>query len=103
MDVQSSAFDELVHSPVRLRICAALATASELEFTAIEEALTISTSSLSKQLRILVDAGYVKLEKQKQAFGRPRTWAGLTIVGRKAFEGHVAALKRLIDPATGND
>lgn len=92
-------FDELIHSPVRLRICAALATASALEFTAIEEALSISTPSLSKQLRILAEANYVKLEKQKQPFGRPRTWVALTLPGRRAFDKHVAALRRLIDPA----
>ncbi len=92
-------FDELIHSSVRLRICAALATASSLEFVAIEESLGISASSLSKQLRLLADAGYVRLEKQKQSFGRPRTWVGLTGVGRKAFDNHVAALRLLIGPA----
>lgn len=92
------AFDELIHSPVRLRICAALATATALEFAAMEEALEMSTATLSKQLRILSDAGYVALDKRKQPFGRPRTWVALTIPGRRAFDAHVAALRRLIDP-----
>ncbi len=90
------AFDELIHSPVRLRICAALATATALEFTAIEDALGISTSTLSKQLRVLGEAGYVTLDKRKQPFGRPRTWVSLTLKGRRAFDAHVAALRRLI-------
>lgn len=97
MTGQTDAFDELIHSPVRLRICAALATAISLEFTALEDALAVSTSGLSKQLRVLADAGYVKLEKRKQPFGRPRTWVGLTLQGRKAFDQHVEALRRLID------
>lgn len=92
------AFDELIHSPGRLRICAALATASALEFAAMEEALEMSTATLSKQLRILSDAGYVTLDKRKQPFGRPRTWVALTIPGRRAFDAHVAALRRIIDP-----
>ncbi len=96
MTQQSDAFDELIHSPVRLRICAALATASALEFTAIEESLGLSTPTLSKQLRVLADAGYVTLEKRKQSFGRPRTWVSLTLKGRGAFDAHVAALRRLI-------
>ncbi len=100
MTQQSDTFDELIHSPVRLRICAALATAAALEFTAIEDALRISTSTLSKQLRTLGDAGYVTLDKRKQAFGRPRTWVSLTLQGRRAFDAHVAALQRLIG---GND
>ena len=56
------AFDELIHSSIRLRICAALATATALEFTAIEDALEISTSTLSKQLKVLGEAGYVTLD-----------------------------------------
>ncbi len=97
MTQQSDSFDELIHSPVRLRICAALATASALEFTAIEESLDLSTPTLSKQLRVLADAGYVILDKRKQSFGRPRTWVSLTLKGRRAFDAHVAALRRLID------
>ncbi len=97
MTEQPGAFDELIHSPVRLRICAALGTATALEFTAIEEALKVSTSTLSKQLRVLADAGYVSLDKRKQSFGRPRTWVSLTLRGRRAFDAHVAALRRLID------
>lgn len=98
MTGEVQAFDELIHSPVRLRVCAALAPAMMLEFTVIEEALNLSTSSLSKQLRLLADAGYVKLEKRKQPIGRPRTWVGLTLRGRKAFDRHVEALRGLIDP-----
>lgn len=97
MTSQLDAFDELIHSPVRLRICAALATATELEFTAVEDALGISTSTLSKQLRVLREAGYVTLDKRKQPFGRPRTWVSLTLKGRRAFDAHVTALRQVID------
>ncbi len=101
MTQQPDAFDGLIHSPVRLRICAALATATALEFTAIEDALDLSTSALSKQLRILGEAGYVTLDKRKQAFGRPRTWVSLTRMGRRAFDAHVTALRRLLDGDEG--
>lgn len=97
MTEQSDAFDELIHSPVRLRICAALSTATALEFTAVENALLVSTSTLSKQLKILGDAGYVTLEKRQQSFGRPRTWISLTLNGRRAFDAHVDTLRRLLD------
>lgn len=92
-------FDEFIHSPNRLRICAALDTATSLEFGALEESLDISTSLLSKQLRLLADAGYVRVEKRPQGFGRPRTWVRLTTEGRRAYRGHVAALRDLIDGA----
>lgn len=93
-------FDELVHFPTRLRILAAVATSTELEFSALEEALGISTSLLSKQLKVLADAGYLELEKRPQAFGRPRTWVRFTPAGRAAYLGHVEALRRLTGPAS---
>jgi len=47
---------------------------------------------LSKQSRLLEDAGY--LEVKKGAVGRrPRTWFRLTSKGREAFQAHVAWLQ----------
>jgi DNA-binding MarR family transcriptional regulator len=89
-------FDELIHFPTRLRITAALATAAELEFSALEEGLGISTSLLSKQLKTLADAGYVALEKRPQPFGRPRTWLRLTPSGKLAYLQHIEALRQLV-------
>lgn len=88
-------FDELIHFPTRLRITAAAATATDLEFSALQDALGISTSLLSKQLRVLTDAGYVELEKRPQPFGRPRTWIRLTATGRTAYLGHIEALRHI--------
>ncbi len=88
-------FDELIHFPTRLRITAATAIAAEIEFSALEDALGISTSLLSKQLRILAEAGYVALDKRAQVVGRPRTWVRLTPTGSKAYLGHVEALRQL--------
>ena len=91
-------FDDLIHAPTRLRITAALATATDLEFSALEDALGISTSLLSKQLRILTEAGYTALDKRPQPFGRPRTWIHLTPVGRHAYLAHLEALRQLTNP-----
>jgi DNA-binding MarR family transcriptional regulator len=91
-------FDELIHFPTRLRITAAVATATEIEFSALEDALGISTSLLSKQLRILTEAGYTALDKRPQPFGRPRTWIHLTPVGRHAYLAHLEALRQLTNP-----
>lgn len=94
-DPVEARFDELIHVPTRLRITAALAAATDLEFSVLEEALGISTSLLSKQLKLLTDAGYVLLEKRPQPFGRPRTWIRLTPTGRTAYLGHVEALRHI--------
>lgn len=88
-------FDELIHAPNRLRICAALDSATELEFSVLEDSLSLSTSLVSKQLRLLAEAGYVALDKRPQPFGRPRTWVRLTGRGRYAYLEHVAALRWL--------
>ena len=92
-----TSFDETIHSPNRLRICAALSAARQVEFATLEQGLGVSKSLLSKQLKVLIDAGYVTLERKPQPFGRPRTWVGLTPAGRKAYRNHVAALRKIIE------
>ena len=90
-------FDETIHSSNRLRICAALSAAREVEFATLERGLGVSKSLLSKQLKVLIDAGYVAVERKPQPFGRPRTWVGLTSAGRRAYRNHVAALRKIIE------
>ena len=90
-------FDETIHSPNRLRICAALSAARQVELATLERGLGVSKSLLSKQLRVLIDAGYVAVERKPQPFGRPRTWVGLTSAGRRAYRNHVAALRKIIE------
>ena len=90
-------FDETIHSPNRLRICAALSAARQVEFATLERGRGVSKSLLSKQLKVLIDAGYVAVERKPQPFGRPRTWVGLTSAGRRAYRNHVAALRKIIE------
>lgn len=87
-------FDEVIHAPGRLQTCAVLAGADEVEFAIVREAVGVSDSVLSKHLKLLQDAGYVRLRKAA-AGGRQRTWIALTGAGRKAFAGHVAELTRM--------
>lgn len=96
------AFNEIIHAPNRLRICAALAAVTEAEFATIRDTLGVSNPVLSKHLRVLQDAGYLALSKPKGS-GRVRTWVSLTPAGRAAFRAHVAELERLagLNPADG--
>ncbi|THV28957.1 winged helix-turn-helix domain-containing protein [Glycomyces paridis] len=89
-------FDEVIHAPNRLRICSMLSAVSEVEFAALRDALAVSDSVLSKQLKALEDAGYLKVRKSPFE-GRTRTWAAFTEAGRAAFASHVAELKRLAE------
>lgn len=90
-----SGFDEVIHAPHRLRIAAQLARVESMEFGALRDDLQVADSVLSKQLKVLTDAGYVSLDKPTGK-GRVKTWAKLTPAGRRALEGHVAALQELV-------
>lgn len=87
-------FDPVIHAPVRLQICAILSAADEAEFAMVRDAIAVSDSVLSKHLKQLEDAGYIRLRKVASG-GRQRTWAAFTPAGRDAFAAHVAELTRL--------
>jgi len=88
-------FDELIHAPTRLAIVSLLAAAQWADFKFLRDELSLSDSALSKQLSTLEAAGYVHIRKGFVG-KRPRTSARLTTAGRRAFEGHVAALQKLV-------
>ena len=92
-------FDETIHAPLRLRICVMLPAVETMEFGAIRDDLEVADSVLSKHLKVLADAGYVRLDKPTGLGGRPKTWARLTKEGHKALAGHIAALRALADHA----
>ena len=94
-------FDELIHAPLRLRICGLLRPVDEMDFSVLRDALGISDASLSKHLKVLSEADYVAISKRasdSRSDSRRLTWVKLTPAGRKAFDSHVEEL-RLI--ATG--
>ena len=91
-------FDHLIHAPVRLRICAALDPVREIEFAALQDLLDISKSALSKHISALADAGYVA-QRRAVRDTRQRVWLSLTQAGRSAYQGHVAALHRIMGSA----
>ncbi len=70
-------FNDLVHAPNRLRICALLAAVSSAEFSTVREALGVADSVLSKHVAVLHDAGYVEVHKSTCA-SRVRTSLSLT-------------------------
>ena len=94
--------DPLIHPISRLSICAVLAAGADwVEFAALRDAAGINDSVLSKQSRVLEDAGYV--EVRKGAIGRrPRTWFRLTRKGRQAVKGHLTWLAQLEQTSSAN-
>ncbi|MEP1448894.1 MAG: transcriptional regulator [Paraglaciecola sp.] len=92
----SANFNPLIHAQYRLQICAILALTSELEFKVLRDKLKVSDSVLSKHLKSLEEANYVRLNKRKE-MGRQRTWLSLTSEGRSAYSEHVKALQNIVD------
>lgn len=88
--------DEVIHTPVRLSVMAALAAAERVDFAFLRDSIQVSDSLLSKHMAQLEAAGYVEVVKGYQ-LRRPRTWFSLTPAGRVAFDGYRAALLRLIE------
>ncbi|HTU11857.1 MAG TPA: transcriptional regulator [Allosphingosinicella sp.] len=86
--------DPLIHAPARLQICAILSAADEAEFAFVREETGVSESVLSKQVKLLDEAGYVAVRKATLA-SRQRTWLALTKAGRAAFAAHMQALTKL--------
>lgn len=112
--------DPLIHAPVRLQICAILTAVDEAEFAMVREETEVSESVLSKQVKLLADAGYVKVRKaspfeaglvadarklgaarehKATVSARQRTWLSLSRAGRSAFAAHMQALTRLAGTA----
>jgi DNA-binding MarR family transcriptional regulator len=88
-------FDEIVHAPNRLQICAILSAVSSADFATMRESLGVADSVLSKHVRVLHEAGYVDVHKSVCG-SRVRTSLSLTRAGRAAYDGHVAALRAIV-------
>jgi DNA-binding MarR family transcriptional regulator len=100
--VSEAAFDELIHAPLRLHICAMLAPVQSSPFSDVRDSLEISDSVLSKHLSALAEAGYVEVSRVR-ANSRSRRRVTLTKLGHTALRAHLAALQAIAaiaEPAT---
>ncbi|NYH55548.1 MULTISPECIES: winged helix-turn-helix domain-containing protein [Nocardiopsis] len=98
MNHPRSMLDEVIHSPVRFSVVAALAAVDRAEFRFVRDTVEVTDSALSKQVTVLENAGYVRVHKV--AVGRrTRTSLSLTREGRAAFERHVRALRDIASGA----
>ena len=93
--MKTSRFDNIIHAPNRLQICAFLVQLDEAEFQLLRDELEVSDSVLSKHIKQLEKFGYLKLRKST-VNGRQRTWVFLTDEGRQAFKDHVKELNRIV-------
>ena len=87
-------FDAVIHPSPRLQICGLLAAVDTMEFATVRDQVDVSDSVLSKHVKQLEEAGYVEVRKATVA-ARQRTSLALTKDGRRAFDAHVAELRRI--------
>jgi DNA-binding MarR family transcriptional regulator len=95
-----SELDPVIHQPVRLQIMAALSrlgSREQVDFTFLKTKLALTDGNLGAHLITLEEAGYIAVEKTFVA-RKPKTFIALTAAGRRAFEGHVAALTAILNP-----
>ncbi|WP_241228480.1 transcriptional regulator [Corynebacterium hylobatis] len=88
----------MIHAPLRLRICGLLRSVDRLDFAVMRDTIDVSDSTLSKHLRLLSDAGFVVMKKSASPMrtdSRRITWVSLTSSGKRAFDGHLEALRSI--------
>ncbi|WP_248256200.1 transcriptional regulator [Georgenia sp. EYE_87] len=91
-------FNDVIHAPVRLRICGLLRPVEQVDFAVLRDTLGVSDATLSKHLKALAEVGYVRLIKATSAARRDArrlTWVALTPTGLDAFDAHVRALQEI--------
>ena len=93
--------DPVIHVPKRLAAMAILASAPSASFRFLRDRLEISDSDLSKQMSTLEEAGYVTSAKDGRGRGASTTYA-MTEEGRRAYQAHCAALRKLIESEPGS-
>ena len=97
-----SAPNEVIHQSTRLRIMSALNALPRremLEFKRLRAITGATDGNLGAHLATLEKAGFVRIVKD--FVGRkPRTRAGITAPGRRAFQSHVAYLWEILDGDT---
>ncbi|MBN9218756.1 MAG: transcriptional regulator [Mesorhizobium sp.] len=91
--------DDIIHQSTRLRIMAILNTLERreaLDFTQLKAMVETTDGNLGAHIDTLAQAGYVDVEKLF-VDRRPRTRIKATTIGRRAFRGHIAFLRKIID------
>ena len=102
-----SELDPIIHPLNRFKICATLNAFGarqggevnrEMKFAVLRDRTELSNASLSKQLGVLEQAGYVtRFREYGTSRAKDSVWVALTEQGKIAFDGHLAALKDLAE------
>ena len=94
--------DRVIHERARLVIISYLAAsgAREVPFTELRDELGMTAGNLSIQLKVLTDAGFVRIDKRYKD-RRPFTGATLTTEGGLALSAYLCEIEALIGSIRG--
>lgn len=92
--------DETVHQRVRLGILTIANEARRVEFRYLQDVMDLTAGNLSQHIRVLEEAGFVKVEKGVDG-RRSRTWVAITRSGKVALREEISALKALVARVDG--
>jgi DNA-binding transcriptional ArsR family regulator len=89
-------FDEMISSPARLAILAALVPGRPVSFAEMKIETGLADGNLHVQTHKLADAGYLRIRKTRQG-RRSVTEFCLTELGLERFRLHVLKLQEILD------
>jgi len=91
-----------IHAPVRLRISGILRHIDQIDFAVLRDTLGVTDATLSKHMKVLVEAAYATTTKSRSATrsdARRLTWIAQTLCGpgrvRRARGGTAAHRRRV--------
>ena len=93
-------FDEMISSPSRLAIMAALVPGLPVRFSELKDVTGLSDGNLHVQTHKLADAGYLRIRKTRRG-RRTLTEFSLTALGLDRFRLYVRKLQRVLERHAG--
>jgi predicted ArsR family transcriptional regulator len=94
------AIDDVLHARSRLGIVTVLTSRGHADFITLKSQLGLTDGNLGAHLRVLEEAGYVKVAKGFEG-RKPRTTFRMTAAGRRAFANYLQGLESVIRLARG--
>ena len=93
--MKNSDLDQILHQPVRTKVIAFLANSGASDFTTLKKALDLTDGHMSTHMKLLVENGYVDVEKTF-VDNKPKTTYKISKEGRKKFSDYINVLKQLV-------
>ena len=93
-------FDNIICSPARLSIMAAVMSGKSISFSSLRQATGLANGNLHVQTRKLAEAGYISVASSTRG-KRAITLFKVTELGIERFKLHVKKLNRILDTESG--